>query len=419
MKSKKLNVRFLPLSLSLIILIGLMAMTLTACSGNEQHSGEQGTTKITFDPCSGSKVLTEEISKDGTITMPANPTWKSDYTFMGWYSDKDYTTEFVNSGLSVDATAYAKWTTAGKTVRTEILDLYEVTEDTSNPEEGWEWNAASRTLTLSGFTLDTEQLDANDSAVGFVFPKCPKDPNTDGAPRHKHTPDCPTNTLILIDGTVNTVDVSRATNEYYSAPFYSNNALTIKSSGSGTPGKLNVTAAQSKDRSIAIYSHGDLTLESGDISGIAGKSIDSSSIGIQAFLGSIYIKGGTITATGGTCESIADTKAIFSGSFGLKADEIQIDDGTVTATGGSAKDSLSSGIFGTQGLRLNGGSITAKGDTAAVASFETLTIEGATVNGAAANITEVKDVDPNKKVLHTFVDNNAATMKEVSIQPLN
>ncbi|MEG1290851.1 MAG: hypothetical protein RSD28_00965, partial [Lachnospiraceae bacterium] len=219
--------------------------------------------------------------------------------------------------------------------------------------------------------------------------------------------------------TVNTVDVSRATNEYYSAPFYSNNALIIKSSGSGTPGKLNVTAAQSKDRSIAIYSHGDLTLESGDISGIAGKSIDSSSIGIQAFLGSIYIKGGTITATGGTCESIADTKAIFSGSFGLKADEIQIDGGTVTATGGSAKDSLSSGIFGTQGLRLNGGSITAKGDTAAVASFETLTIEGATVNGAAANITEVKDVDPNKKVLHTFVDNNAATMKEVSIQPLN
>ncbi|MEG1407441.1 MAG: InlB B-repeat-containing protein [Ruthenibacterium sp.] len=425
MKSKKLNVSFLPLSLSLTILIGLMAMTLTACSDvpstvQTTSSAAESTVaaKITFDTCSGSNVLTEEIGKDGTIAMPANPTWKSDYTFMGWYSDKDYTTEFVNSGLSADATVYAKWTTAGKTVRTQLLDLYEVTEDISNPEEGWAWDAASRTLTLSDFTLDIAQLDVDGSSVGLVLPKCPNDPNIDGAPRHKHTPDCPTNTLILTDGTVNTVDVSRTTNEYYSAPVYSGNALTIKSADSGTPGKLNVTAAaQSKDISIAIYSHGDFTLESGDVSAIAGKSIDDISVGIQAALGNLYIKSGTVTATGGTCESMSATKAAF-GSFGLKADEIQIDGGTVTATGGAAKDSLSSGILGAQSLRLNGGNITAKGDTAAVVSFETLTVEGITVNGTTANITQAKDVDPNKNVLHTFVDNKAAIIKEVSIQPL-
>ena len=75
------------------------------------------------------------------------------YVFAGWYASADYSgdavTEFTNG-----TTYYAKWTKNGKTVRTTALDLSTTETNQSSSEEGWSWNAETKTLTLSGCTID-------------------------------------------------------------------------------------------------------------------------------------------------------------------------------------------------------------------------------------------------------------------------
>lgn len=419
-----MNIKRLSLLMSMIFLLSVMLINLTACSNTgvdrntSQVSGSETanapTIKITFNSCGGSDVAVAETEKNGAIPMPVNPEWKS-YTFAGWYTDKDYTTEFVNGELDTDATVYAKWTNDSKTVRTQMLDLYEIDTDMSDASQGWEWNQAARTLTLSSFTLDSAQIDEDGSSVGIVFPHCPNQALDDM--EHIHTPDCPTNTLILTDGTVNTVDVSRAINEYYSTATYSASPLIIKTSGSGTPGILNSTAAQSKEVSTAVYATGDITVESGNVTATAGDSLLKNSTGIGVYLGNIYIKNGTITAIGGKSGANPSEKEA-NGSFGLHGAKIQIDNGTVTATGGTSKTALSTGIMGKQGLMLGGGSITALGDTAAVASFAELTLAGGIlVNGQDASIMEIKNADSKGHSLHTFVDDQNAILKNITITP--
>lgn len=424
MMNMKLRKRLQSLLFIAVMLTGLI-ISLAACAntdkgtspstGNERADTEAMT--ITFDSRGGSAVAAAEIGEDSTITMPKNPTWKKDYAFENWYTDKEYTTLFVNSGLSADTTVYAKWTKNGKEVRTEILNLYEATEDTSNIAEGWAWDAENRTLTLSGATLDTAQLDVDGSSVGMVLPYCPNASEDSDNSRHTHTQDCPATTILLTDGTVNTVDVSRAVNESYSAAIYADTSLTVKSSGNGTPGKLNVMSAQSKSISICLNIIGDLTVESGEINAMAGESTEDNSVGIGAYGGNIYIKNGTVTATGNTSGALPRGENP-SGSFGLHSNIIQIDNGTVTATSGRAESALSTGILGTKGLMLGGGNITAKGDMAAVASFTELTLTGSImVNGQAASIAEIKDLDPNKNYLHTFIDEQKAVLKDITIAP--
>lgn len=419
-----MNIKRLSLLMSMIFLLSVMLINLTACSntnidGNTppiagSEAANVPAIKITFDSCGGSDVAVAETKKNGEISMPVNPEWKS-YTFAGWYTDRDYTTEFVNSELDTDITIYAKWTNSGKEVRTEMLDLYEIATDMSDAAQGWEWNQATRTFTLSGFTLDTAQIDEDASSVGMVFPRCPNQASEDI--EHTHTPDCPTNTLVLTDGTVNTIDVSRAINEYYSTAIYSGSPLIVKTSASGTSGTLNATAAPSEEDSLAVYAAGDITIESGNITAIAGDSTSKDSIGISAYLGNIYIKNGTVTTIGGeTGATLSDKKA--NGSYGLYGEKIQIDNGIVTAIGGLSKTALSVGIICRQGLVLNGGSIAAEGDTAAAASFTELTLaDGILVNGQAASIGETKNVDPRERSLHTFVDDQNVILKDIAIAP--
>ena len=75
------------------------------------------------------------------------------YVFAGWYASADYSggavTEFTNG-----TTYYAKWTKNDKTVRTTALDLSTTETNQSSSEEGWSWNAETKTLTLSGCTID-------------------------------------------------------------------------------------------------------------------------------------------------------------------------------------------------------------------------------------------------------------------------
>lgn len=398
----------------MIFLLSVMLICFSACTKTDDEVPGVPAAKITFDSCGGSDVAIAEAEKNDAISMPETPEWKS-YDFAGWYTDKEYTTEFANSELAADATVYAKWTNDGKTVCTELLDLHELADDMSDAEQGLAWNKASRTLTLSGFTLDTTQIDTNDSSVGIVFPRCPNQPV--GAKTHTHTSDCPSNTLILTDGTVNTVDTGRAINEYYSTAIYSGSSLIIKTSGSGTPGILNSTAAPSKELSLAIYVSGDITIESGNVTAVAGSSTSNNSIGINVYRGNIYIKNGTVTAIGGESSANPSEENVY-GSFGLSGEKIQIDTATVTATGGLSKTALSAGILSKQSLALGGGNITATGDTAAAASFAELTIaDGTMVNAKTANISEIKDVDQKGHSLHTFVDEQNAILKDITIAP--
>lgn len=84
------------------------------------------------------------------------------YVFAGWYASADYSggavTEFTNG-----TTYYAKWTKNDKTVRTTALDLRDTDTNQSSSEEGWSWNAETKTLTLSGATIDIPE--SNTSAI--------------------------------------------------------------------------------------------------------------------------------------------------------------------------------------------------------------------------------------------------------------
>ncbi|MGO5097067.1 S-layer homology domain-containing protein [Agathobaculum sp. LCP25S3_E8] len=87
------------------------------------------------------------------------------YTFAGWFGDDG--NELTSAGNAETGKTYtAKWTKNGKTVRTTVLDLSTINTNQSNAEEGWSWDAASKTLTLNGVTIDA-QLDKNaEAAIG-------------------------------------------------------------------------------------------------------------------------------------------------------------------------------------------------------------------------------------------------------------
>ena len=85
------------------------------------------------------------------------------YTFAGWFNGE---TELTSADAAVVGTTYtAKWTKNGKTVRTASLDLTVISESNTfgatltdgvytNADEGWSWNPETKTLTLSGTTMD-------------------------------------------------------------------------------------------------------------------------------------------------------------------------------------------------------------------------------------------------------------------------
>ena len=102
------------------------------------------------------------------------------YEFAGWYASADYSgsavTEFTNG-----TTYYAKWTKNGKTVRTTSLDLTRIGEDNTfgatltggvytNDAEGWSWNTATNTLTLSGCNFNIVDTTGTDGFMAIKLP---------------------------------------------------------------------------------------------------------------------------------------------------------------------------------------------------------------------------------------------------------
>ena len=81
-------------------------------SGQEKDVGvvKTVTYTVTFSTDGGSTVDAQTIESGNTATEPAAPT-KEGYTFAGWYSDLELTSEYdFTAAVTADITLYAKWT---------------------------------------------------------------------------------------------------------------------------------------------------------------------------------------------------------------------------------------------------------------------------------------------------------------------
>jgi len=64
---------------------------------------------VTFDTDGGTEIAAQSVQAGDTAYRPADPT-KEDYVFAGWYTDKEYGTEFLFSEpVNKAMTVYAKW----------------------------------------------------------------------------------------------------------------------------------------------------------------------------------------------------------------------------------------------------------------------------------------------------------------------
>ncbi len=75
-------------------------------------SGDSSSYTVRFETNGGSDVASQRISRNGVVKEPTAPT-KNGYTFAGWYTDKDLTTEYdFTSKVTKSFTLYAKWNDA-------------------------------------------------------------------------------------------------------------------------------------------------------------------------------------------------------------------------------------------------------------------------------------------------------------------
>ncbi len=188
---------------------------------------------------------------------------------------------------------------------------------------------------------------------------------------------------------------------------YVNGNLTVSGMGS-----LEIVAGSTGDygqsRGIYLNNYGTLTVESGTVTARSGEAMDS--WGVNAPYSKIEMKGGTLNAIAGKAwgmsvglaagyVEITDgilnaTGSDGAGSWGLCATEkLEILGGMVSAQAGSSEDSMDSYGMGTYGeFLLNGGTVTAWGETAA---FNTapVTDSGHTVTGRAGQTSDsAKDI---------------------------
>ena len=137
-------------------------------------SAKGGSTETpTFNDGFGKTIENATSYEKGTTTNDKG------YTFAGWF---DGETELENTDAAVAGTTYtAKWTKNGKTVRTTALDFYNNASDEwktgctqngtlwTNDAEGWSWDTNTKTLSLSGVTIDIPETN-KDASVAVCLP---------------------------------------------------------------------------------------------------------------------------------------------------------------------------------------------------------------------------------------------------------
>ena len=139
--------------------------------------------KVTFDVDGGSNVESQEVSNNGKVTKPADPT-KEDYKFLGWYTESGDLYDF-DTVLSGDITLYAHWQfdykiTEGKDQTFEdndviikcngkLEDLQSIkVGDNELDEENYALESGSTILTLKKEYLST--LSVGTHNITFVYP---------------------------------------------------------------------------------------------------------------------------------------------------------------------------------------------------------------------------------------------------------
>ena len=163
-----------------------------------------------------------------------------------------------------------------------------------------------------------------------------------------------------------------ATGESASAASYgicARGAVTIED------GTVTATSGEAGGDSIGIYTSNSVTINGGDVTATGGNAVRDS-YGIYA--SSFTINGGTVVATGG--------EAAVRYSMGVRADgDITINDGVVTATGDTAPD-FSYGMSTNGNFTMNGGIVTATSGEAQLTygiRGGTLTIKSGTLDATS------------------------------------
>ena len=96
----------------LITTIGnVLTADLTAASVTvEEKSEPVETYTVSFESNGGTPVESQEITENGTVTKPEDPT-REGYTFAGWYADEGLETPYdFSQAVTRNFTLYAKWT---------------------------------------------------------------------------------------------------------------------------------------------------------------------------------------------------------------------------------------------------------------------------------------------------------------------
>ena len=104
------------------VLIGLLAasamLSIASCKTKDkptddpnqnQNENEKQTYTVTFNTNGGSAVSEQKIETGNKATKPSDPS-KTDYKFIGWYTDEALTKEFsFDTAITSNITLYAKW----------------------------------------------------------------------------------------------------------------------------------------------------------------------------------------------------------------------------------------------------------------------------------------------------------------------
>lgn len=100
---------------------------------------------VTFDSQGGSQVDSQTVSHGGTVTEPTAPTYEG-YTFGGWYTEADCTTEYdFTTAVTESLTLYAKW-------KDVTCPTGEITVDKSK------WNTFFNNITFGLFFKDAQKV---------------------------------------------------------------------------------------------------------------------------------------------------------------------------------------------------------------------------------------------------------------------
>lgn len=224
-----------------------------------------------------------------------------------------------------------------------VVDYAKVTSDRTSGD-GWSYNPATNTLTLTNYSYSQDGWRDGDYSGGIY---------------------CSSNLTIKLIGN-NSVNNTYSHQYNDSCGIYVSGRLTITGDGSlTTSGGSGVFDNNIYGRGSYGIMAGGLTVNSGTITSIGKKAGVSYGIGTVGSSKDIIVKGGTITATGASATS---------GSCGIQCSgNFKMTGGKVTATAGevSSPNGKSCGISSGRSISCSGeGVLAAEGQTKAMYSSE-------------------------------------------------